>query len=315
MNIVEKRNAYLVIKAGGVITSFFGIVLITVFFIPSMLHASEQFKLITAIYGDEISGPFNQPSGIFFDEEKKRLCLADTMNNRLVSFDSTYVFISEFNAEATMKLPLYIVKDSKERLIVTESQKNQVTIINIKEKASHALDFSQVPQKNPIIPGSLAIDSKDNLYVIDRANKRILIFDNKENYVKELTIKEGLTGFDDVKVNEKGHIYAIDTLKGQIYVFANTGKLLTKFGKRGKGEGKFDFPVSLAVDRRGLIYVVDRHKNMVLIFTEKGEFQESFSQLGWQEEKLYYPSYIFIDKSQRIFVVDRDNDRIQIFKR
>ena len=142
-----------------------------------------------------------------------------------------------------------------------------------------------------------------------------MLFDDREKYLREITIKKDLTGFNDVKVDKKGNIYALDALKGKVYIFNQMGKLLTKFGQRGEGEGNFNFPISLAVDRRGLIYIVDRHKNRVLVYNKKGDFQGGFSQLGWKEERLYYPTYIFIDQSQRIYIVDRDNNRVHVFKR
>ena len=285
------------------------------FIIPIALFSGEKLKHIATVYGDKISKPFNQPSSLFFDESKQRFYIADTRNNRLVSFDSAYSYISEFSAGKSMKLPISIVKDNKGRLIITEGQKNQVTIINIKKKSLNPLDLSKVPKNHSIIFGNLAIDKKDNLYVIDRFNKRILVFNNKDKYIREITVKKGLAGFNDVKVDIHGNLYAIDALKGRIYIFNQKGKSIAKFGKLGQSEGDFGFPISLAVDKRGLIYVLDRHKNRIFVYNKEGDFLEGHLQLGWQKEGLYYPTYIFINQSQLIFIVDRDNNRIQVYKR
>ncbi len=279
------------------------------------LYAGKQLKHVATIYGNEISKPFNQPCGLFYDEAAQKIYIADTMNNRLVSFDSAYKYLSEFSAKGKLETPTSLVRDNRGRLIITESRKNKVTIIDVKKKTVLSLDFSQVPPKDPVIPGNLTIDKNNNLYVVDRANKRILVFNNQDKYQKEITAGKEPAGFNDVKVDENGNIYTLDTVNGRVYIFNRNGEFLTKFGKRGEGEANFDFPVSLAVDRRGLIYVVDRHKNMVLIFNKKGDFQKKSFQLGWNEGKIYYPEFIFIDKSQRIFIVDRDNNRINIYKR
>ena len=279
--------------------------------------AKEEIKLIGTIYGDESIGSFNQPNGLFFDEKIKRLYLVDTRNDRLLSFDSGFAFLSEFSAEGKLELPISVVKDKRGRLIITESKKNQVTIVDIKGKKLFPLDFSNIPdyKEGSIVPGNLALDSEGRIYVIDRANRRILIFDQQEKYLGEISPEKGLTGFNDIKVDSKGYVYALDSLKSRIYVFNKKREIVLEFGKRGEKKGEFDFPVSLAVDRRGWIYIADRHKNKILIFNQKGSFKEEFSQMGWKEGKLNYPSYIFIDSSQRIYVVDRDNDRVQVFKR
>ncbi|MDY6933996.1 MAG: NHL repeat-containing protein [Spirochaetota bacterium] len=294
---------------------FFLILLDMSFIVKGEIYAGETLRFIATIHGDEVSKPFNQPCGFFYDESRKRIYIADTRNNRLVSYDSQFTFLSEFSAEGKLELPTSLVRDRRGRLIVTESKKNQVTLIDIKNKKYDPLDFSKVPTGDPVVPGNLAIDKKNQLYVVDRANKRILVFNESGKYIRGITIKEGLGGFNDVKVGEDGNIYAIDTLKGRVYIFNQEGKLLRKFGERNKGEGKFDFPVSLAVDRRGLVYVIDRHKNRLLVYNQKGDYIEGYSQIGWKEGRFYYPTYIFIDQSQRIFIIDRDNNRIQVYKR
>lgn len=312
---MDTKNIPFFRRKRWIIFPFYLVLLGVLLIAYSVPQAKEKLKLIGTIFGDKITGSFNQPQGLFFDEQRQRLYLVDTGNNRLVSFDSRFDFLSEFDAEGRLEIPISLVRSSKGRLIITETKKNQVTIINIKKKRLYPLDLSQVSQGESVIPGSLALDREDNLYIVDRANKRILVFDDTEKYLREITVTEGLTGFNDVKVDREGNVYAIDTLKGRVYTFNKKGELLAKFGKRGNGIEEFDFPVSLAVDRRGLIYVVDQHKNRVLIFNKKGVFQGEFSQLGWREGGLYYPSYIFIDRLERIYVVDRDNDRVQVFKR
>lgn len=285
------------------------------FFLCSHLYAGEQLKIAVTIYGNEVSKPLNQPCGLFYDEEKQRLYIADTLNNRLLAFNSDWSYLSEFTAEGKLELPVCVLKGRKGRLYITESQKNRVTIIDVKQKSIDSLDFSRVPQKCPVIVGNMSIDNMGNLYVVDRANKRILVFNDRDKYIKEITGPAGSVGFNDVRVDKNGNIYTIDTVKGRVYIFNQNGEMVLNFGKRGPGKGEFDFPVSLAVDERGFIYIVDRHKNSVLIFSDKGNFLEECLYQGWREGRLNYPEYIFIDQSQRIYIVDRDNNRINVYKR
>ena len=48
-------------------------------------------KLTAVIYGQEEA--FNHPQSVFFDEQKRRLYVVDTGNNRLVSFDKNYKYL------------------------------------------------------------------------------------------------------------------------------------------------------------------------------------------------------------------------------
>ncbi|MBI5183765.1 MAG: NHL repeat-containing protein, partial [Nitrospinae bacterium] len=251
---------------------------------------------------------------LFFNEEKRRLYIADTGNNRLVSFDSDLNYLAEFNADGGLEFPTGVVNDSKERFVVVEGMKRRVLSIDIKTKGIKEIDFTDVKQGKEIYPDMLAIDSNDNLYVVDKANRSILIFDATLRYKRRITVKGDLTSIADIKVDRKGDIYTLDTLRGVVYIFNERGEIIHKFGRKGEGRGEFYFPTSLAVDQRGLIYVVDQHKDKILIFNRKGEFQFDFSQTGWKEGRFRYPSYIFIDRSDRIYVIDRGNNRIQVFK-
>ena len=291
------------------------VIIILFLFIPLTTITAEDNKILNigVLTGNEFIGSFNQPASLFFNEEKGRLYVADTGNNRLVSFDSDLNYLAESNADGRLEFPTGLVSDSKGRFFVVEGLKRKVLLIDMKAKSIKEIDFSGVSRGKGIYPDMLAIDSKDNLYVIDKANSRILVFDATLRYKKKITVK-GITGFADIKVDKKGNIYTLDTLKGVVYIFNKKGEIIHKFGRRGEGKGEFYFPTSIAVDQKGLIYVVDQHKDKILVFNRKGEFQFDFSQKGWKEGKFRYPSYIFIDRSNRIYVVDRGNNRIQVFK-
>ena len=270
-------------------------------------------KHLTSIVRDTETGRLGMLSGIFFDENRNRLYVTDTTNKRILAFDVDLKFVSEFNAGGALEVPASLVRNRKGQFFVAEPTKGSVLFIDIRQKSVKPINFSAVPEANSIYPGSIAIDSADNLYIVDKANRRILIFDADQRFDRQVLVKGG-KGINDVKVDSNGNIYALDTTDRSVRVFHSQGKLLLTFGKRGKDNGKFDFPVSLAVDRKGLIYVVDQHKHKVLTFNKRGEFLLEFSQLGWREGRLHYPSYIYVNKAGRIFVVDRGNCRISVFE-
>jgi len=76
------------------------------------------------------------------------------------------------------------------------------------------IDFSYVPQADPIYPGNMAVDSADNLYIIDKTNQRILIFDADQRFDRQVLVKGGI-GLSDVKVDSRGDIFALIRKKGQ----------------------------------------------------------------------------------------------------
>lgn len=279
----------------------------------ALCEGKDLVKHLTSITGNSEIGGFGLLGGVFFDESRNRLYFTDTTNGRILAFDNDFRYISEFTGGGALTSPTSIVKDSKGNFFVAEPGKGDVLVIDIGRKSIKTIDFSAVSGANPIYPGNMAIDSEDRLYIADKANQRILLFDSSLKFEKQISVKEG-RGLKDVKVDEIGRIYVLSTINGSICIYNNEGNLLLRFGTRGAGKGEFDFPTSLAIDRKGLIYVTDQHKNKVLVFNNKGRFLYTFSQLGWREGRLHRPSFIHINSSGRIFIVDRANTRISVFE-
>ena len=277
----------------------------------ALCAAKGRIKHLTSITGNKDTGVLGLLGGVFFDENRNRLYVTDTTNGRILAFDTDFKYISEFTAGGALESPTSIVKDSKGRFFVAEPTKGHILVIDIVQKSMKPIDFSAVPEFNPVYPGNMAVDSADRVYVVDKANQRILVFAPSLEFERQIQIKGG-HGLGDVKVDTDGRIYALSTTDDSIRILDNQGNLLLIFGKKGKG--KLDFPVSLAVHRKGLICVVDQHKHNVAVFNKMGEFLLEFSQLGWREGRLHYPSYIYVNKAGRIFIVDRGNNRVSIFE-
>ena len=288
----------------------FGLVLFL--FAPvNELCAGAKVKYIASITGNKDIGLFGIPGGIFFDENKDRLYLTDSTHGRVLSYGSDFQYISEFTGGGSLSSPTSVVKDGKGRFFLAEPNKGRVLFIDMAQKIEKPLDFSAVPKANPVYPGHMAVDSADNVYVADKANQRVLVFDTNLRFKRQIAIPG--KGLNDVKVDKDGNVYTVNMLDGLVCVHDAQGKLALKFGKRGKAKGEFSFPVSLAVGK-GLIHVVDRHKNKILVFNNRGGFLFDFSELGWREGRLHLPSYIVMNEAGRMFIIDRQNARVSVFE-
>lgn len=274
-----------------------------------------EVRTVAVITGDEIMGRLKQPSGLFFDEAKKRLYIADSGNGRLVSFDTEFKYLAELTNDVMM-LPVSLVRNKEGHFFILDSGKGEIIFIDLEKKVAQSFPLSNVPSgKEQFLPGRIAIDTDNRLYIIDKLNRRLIVVEQTGVFVREIAVKDkGFFGFTDVRVDDKGEIYAIDAIAGVVYVFDNKGNVISKFGSRENKNIKdnFRFPTSLAVDKNGFIYIVDQHAGRILVFDKKGVFQYAISRPGMKEGELSYPSYIFIDKAGRIYTID--GNRIQIFQ-
>lgn len=277
-------------------------------------HSIEErpVTMISVVHGDEFTGLFKEPSAVFYDNSKSRLYVADSGNGRLISFDSKFEYLSEL-VDDKMVLPVGIVKSSGGVFYVVDAAKRQVLSIDVATKSIETLNFKGIPKDSEgFVPGRIAIGPNDMLYLTDRMNKRILVFDGEGTYSRTVTVKdEGLRGFNDLRLDSRGHLYALDSVRAKVYLFSDKGLLLSSFGGRDKGL-QLGFPVSVAVDSNRRIYLLDRHRGEVLVFNEKGILQHTLMKKGHVEGNLYSPSYIFIDPADTLYVVD--GGRVQVFK-
>lgn len=282
--------------------------------VPCPFEVAAEVRFIEALTGDKLYGKLKQPSTLFFSEEKNRLYIADTGNNRLISFDSEYKFRGKFDVGGKLKNPTSFVKNSKGQFFIVQGEKAELLFIDIENKVSRTIDIKNIPgMTNAIYPGKLAIDKNDNLYLTDRGNGQILVLDQKGLYVRNIMFENKPVDFSDIRIDKSGYIYSLSTLEGKVYIFDPNGKIISQFGRRGNGKHEFLFPTSIAVSPNGLIYVLDKHKGSVLVFKKDGKFQFSFSKKGQSTGELYLPSHIFADNKGKIYITDRGNNRVQIF--
>lgn len=267
-------------------------------------------KYLASVSMNESTGPFGVLGGLFFDSDKGRLYVTDATNGRILAYDKELEFIAEFKGAEGLVGPTSLVRDSRERIWVSQPVTGQLLVIDLAAKSIANVDFSAVSSSNPIYPGSLDIDNDDFVYMVDRGNQRVLVFDSNLRYVREVQVEGQL--IRDVKIGSDGTMYTLNTGDGHINVFGADGGFKFKFGGRN-ANGRFSFPVSLAI-AKGAVYVLDEHKNTIFVFNARGEYMHQFSRDHWMGGGMHFPSYIDADKEGRLYVIDQQNARISIFE-
>ena len=111
----------------------------------------------------------------------------------------------------------------------------------------------------------VAIDAKGLLWVTDRENQRIQIFDQDGKFIKELKYA-GLPC--DLDIGPQ-NIYMVNGFAGQLLKLDLDGKVLAATGKPGKGPGEFGEAHMIAVSPKGEIFVADSVNATVQKFVKK----------------------------------------------
>ena len=152
---------------------------------------------------------------------------------------------------------------------------------------------------------SVAIGPNDEVFVVDRYNEEVIIFDKDLKLIRTFG-----QGSGDSKLNEPagiaiGHniIAVSDFDDHEVKKFTLQGDYLLKFGSYGSGDGQFKYPDGLCFNSKGLLYVVDYYNHRVQVFREN-VFLFKFGSKGSNPGQFNAPSRIAIDSSDQVYVTD-----------
>ena len=110
-----------------------------------------------------------------------------------------------------------------------------------------------------------AIDPKGLLWIADRENQRIQVFDQNGTFVREMKYK-GLPCSFDIG---RQFVYMVNGFAGQVLKLDLNGKVLAAMGKPGKGPGEFGEAHMIAVNAKDEIYVADSVNAALVKFVKK----------------------------------------------
>jgi NHL repeat len=111
----------------------------------------------------------------------------------------------------------------------------------------------------------IAIDAKGLLWVADRENQRIQLFDADGAFVREMKYA-GLPCGVDIG---KDAIYMVNGFGGQVVKLDLNGNVLAAIGKAGKGVGEFGEAHFIAVSPKAELYVADSVNSAVQKFVKR----------------------------------------------
>jgi DNA-binding beta-propeller fold protein YncE len=189
-------------------------------------------------------------------------------------------------------------------------------------------DFLRMPPGEALgIVSRVATDSQDRVYVFQRKDPPVVVFDRDGKYLGawgsgEVTDPHGLKIVDDI-------VYTTDRSDSVAKSFALEGKPLLELGQRGvhsdtgctgspwlapRAAGPFNHPTEMIAHPNGDIYVTDGYRNArVHRFTQDGRLVVSWGAPGKAPGEFHLPHSIAVDPDGTLYVADRANKRIQIF--
>lgn len=227
-------------------------------------------------------------------------------------FEKTIAFFAGHHKNRMMVRPYGIIIGPDEVLCVADPGARIVHKFYLKEKAYKKItEFSKQELVSPI---GVALDTRGMLYVSDSSLRRIFVYDRKGKSVRKIGSDALLQRPTGIAIDpSSGRLYVVDTLAHAIKVFSLDGSFLFSMGKRGKGEGAFNYPTAITLDKDGNLYINDSMNFRVQIFKPDGTFSGLFGKHGDGTGEFSNPKGVALDSEGHIYVTDAIFDRVQVF--
>ena len=128
-------------------------------------------------------------------------------------------------------------------------------------------------------PAGVAFGKRNNIYVVDSGNSRILKFNIRGRYIRQWGIEGKTTGEFMVPLFAAAHgnperIYVVDSGNSRIQVFKPNGDFVYEFGI-SKNQNRMLIQATCVAFSDGKIYVANSGADDIMVYSKNGNFYES----------------------------------------
>jgi DNA-binding beta-propeller fold protein YncE len=210
-----------------------------------------------------------------------------------------------------LQRPAAVIGDEAGRLYVSDTSRQAVYVfdgtageLQVWEDAGELLHFAS--------PAGLALAPQGGLFVADADLGVVVRLDSQGR--PQQRIGRGVLNrpVGVARDAATGRLFVADTYAHDIKVFDDAGSLLHTIGRRGSGEGEFNYPTHLAF-AGGELYVTDTMNSRVQVFDASGAVQRRFGQRGLYLGNLVRPKGVSVDAEGNVYVVESYHDSLLVF--
>ncbi|MBK5260145.1 MAG: NHL repeat-containing protein [Thermoanaerobaculia bacterium] len=284
------------------------------------LHAAEMqtFTLRPVLFIEThlYDGHLRAPEGIFVDDARKEILVADSRNNLIGIFGFDGMPLFAFGSTKYIREPRQVAVDPGGRILVLERDRTKIRLFNYRGVYLGDLVPPSLPGKGRI--AAFAFGPNGLFYVAETGSGEMLVYDYAAMTLKR---RFGSSGDEEgqfqsvasIAADEK-YIYVLDYTGLAVQVFTQRGDFVKGWGKHSMGGANFSLPHSIAVDPKGRIVTVDGLRHDIKYFNLEGEMIGHFGGPGISPGRISFPTGVAVDASGRVYVSERGNSRVQVYE-
>jgi DNA-binding beta-propeller fold protein YncE len=264
---------------------------------PALLAGTPEFRFDRQWPALQQPWYFIDPGCVAVDDAGS-VYVADTRNNLVRKFSRDGTLITQWggrnSGDASLNQPQCVVLGPDNNVYV--SDEFRVRVFDTDGRFIRLLGGGGSCPGKFIIPGEMAFDSLQRLYVLDGNNERLQRFEDLGQCTASIP---GYVagGFDDPPC----------------VIQQPNSCVLVWDGSTTSGQPAFDRPAGLAIDSQDQVVIAEAGGDQVRKFTADGTFIQSLGGPGTGPGEFNSPVSVSINQNDQVYIAEFDNNRIQEF--
>lgn len=152
-------------------------------------------------------------------------------------------------------------------------------------------------------PSDLFVDSKDNIYIADTGNNRIVKLDSDCNYLTSFDCDGTLNQPSGIFVSDNGDMYVADTLNERIVHLSESGKFIEQFKKPNSEliDENSTFQISkIGITRQGYLYTMQGQYFMMIDANNEFKGYVGDNKLGFSLKRLVIRTFASKEQQSKL---------------
>ncbi|MEJ2154549.1 MAG: NHL repeat-containing protein [Desulfobacteraceae bacterium] len=272
-----------------------------------------RFRHALSLYADDQGIGFQQPQGVACTQNSV-MVVADTGNDRLLRYT-----LSDYESKPqvqVLKTPLTIYPKKihvgrQGEIYLLDAKAGRIVHLSADGQSLGFIKPVGMPAPARIEAPSFAVDPNGRLYFLDVLSRRVLVCNDRGQYLRQIQFPETYGWISDIAVSDREEIFLVDSVNAQVFAARTADAPFTALSQ--SLEQYMRFPTSLAIDQRGRLYLNDRNGSKIVILSADGAYVGRLSAQGWRDGLLNHPSQLCVNERGDLIVADTSNNRVQIF--
>ena len=251
-------------------------------------------------------GHGDNPAGVAVDGDGN---IYVTVTGAILKLSPTGEVLAEWGCAGDRRnefRPLSIALDHEGNLFVTEERTGRLQKLSTE---GELLEY-WLTGRHLAFPlwshAAVAVAPSGLVYVSDPGNSRFVRLTNECRPLNQWYTDGDPTDYGGMAVDGDDNLWAVNSLDDNIQKFSPTGEPLASWGCYGRGPGRFELPLDIALDPHGNIYVAEgEDNNRIQKFSPAGEPLVQWGATEWGKRfdgPLHGPESLAVDAAGGVYV-------------